>query len=117
MVYTNDSEIVGKVLEALSRWNEQSGIIWKKRPAEWLKENLGRITQEGVGRIMYLVTEDSRSVDRVPETRPEWKHRWKFHYDFKISIGGKYRYIETCLQDESRIIPPQLIVVNMKDSD
>jgi len=66
---------------------------------------------------MFVYVRDGGEIDQVRETRSNWSSLHDFHYDFRIEIEGRARYIETRLKDESRFQPPVIYVVNMKNVD
>jgi hypothetical protein len=56
----------------------------------------------------------SSAIDEQPETRPEWRDRYDYHYDLRVQIGGRLVYFETRLL-ETRT-GPVIRVVNIHDA-
>ncbi len=53
-------------------------------------------------------------IDEVRETRPEWSGR-RFHYGFRIDIGGRLLYIETIVVEDAPD-DPVIHVVSIHDA-
>ena len=53
-------------------------------------------------------------IDQVPETRPQWNEQ-RFHYDFRMDIGGRLLYIETILVEDDPD-DPTIHVVSIHDA-
>jgi hypothetical protein len=97
----------------LSEWNGTQGIQWLQLARQHL-EDIGVSAREA-GRRMYEYVKAGGKIDKVPETRENWKHLHKFHYDLRLDIGGDTEsYLEMRLITESRLQPPCLLVVNAK---
>ena len=48
-------------------------------------------------------------VDQVKERRPEWNDH-EYHYDLRLEIQGRRRYVESLLLDRDPTDPTVLIV-------
>ncbi len=53
-------------------------------------------------------------IDQVREGRPQWSEH-RFHYDFRIDIGGRLLYIETILVEDGSE-DPTIYVVSIHDA-
>lgn len=111
-----DDETTRKlILDALSATESGKHVRWKPLAFENLRKLLPRLTPARVTQIMRLHTKAGKRIDEVPERREEHQDEFCFHYDFRISIGGTSRYIETVLILD-RPNDPELIVVNFKNA-
>lgn len=117
MAGISDPETLDKLNEALARWNEESGIKWRSLPSEWLRKNLPNMTQLAVCKALNTCFHNRGKIKLVPEKRDEWKHDHTHHIDFEINFPDCKLYIETILIDQGCEETPQLVIVNMHDSD
>ena len=113
MVRLEDQQILASFEEALSEWNCDGFVVWKKRPTEWLDENIEGHTTKSVAMLMHEYFQQGGKVDQARERRPEYFSLYEFHYDFRFSIDGRRIYIETVL-DVTRT-GPTITIVNMHD--
>jgi hypothetical protein len=114
MARLTDPEILAKLEHALGHWKFTGYITWKPIARQWLEENLEGFTTKSVGEEMFRFHSAGGEIDQVLETRPEWtEHR--FHYDFRMDIGGRFLYIETVLLDEDSD-DPTIHVVSIHDA-
>ena len=113
MVRLEDQRILDLVEEALSEWNCDGYVVWKKRPAEWLEVNIEGHTTKSVAKLMHEHFQLGGKVDQTRERRPEYASSHEFHYDFRFPIDGRRIYIETVL-DETRT-GPTITIVNLHD--
>jgi hypothetical protein len=111
MAPLTDRSVLAKLLEALSEWDCDGFIQWKRLPAEWLRKNLKGWTPKGIGRLMHEHVAGGGEIDQVKETREEYRHLHQYHYDFRIPVAGQIIYIETRLDDTK--MGPTILVVNM----
>ena len=98
---------------AFDEWHS-GGVIWKRVPSEWVSENLDGCTPDG---IVYIIQEHIATdgeIDRAEDTRNEFRHLHPYHYDFRISICGRFIYVETLL-DETRM-GPRVTIVSIHDA-
>jgi hypothetical protein len=112
MASLTDPELLCKFREALNEWNFDGFIQWKRRPAEWLRENLSNHTQKAVNRLMYEYVLGGGEIDETKENYEGYRDSHPYHYDFRVPIGGSVLYIETVF-DELRM-GPTITIVNMK---
>lgn len=61
--------------------------------------------------IPYL--ESGGRLGRVDETRPEWKHLWKFHFDLWPEVSSQELYVETRFVDDPELDNREIIVVSV----
>src|SRR5262245_56331677 len=94
-----DPELLARYLAVLSEWHVTGFVDYKDTAREWIKKNLPDQTLKDVAKLMYNHVAAGGQIDQVPERRPEWNDR-DFHYDLRVSIGGKLRYIETLWIDD-----------------
>jgi len=100
MLPLSGADELGRYKDVLKDWKFTGYINWDPRPAEWLRETLGELSQKAVGQLMY---EHCDEVDQTVENRPEWRDDYAYHYDFRLLIGGQKIYIETVLEDDYTI--------------
>lgn len=113
MVKLEDQRYLGLFEEALSDWNFDGYIVWKRRPTEWLEEEIEGFTTKAVGKLMYEHFKNGGKIDQVKETRHPYDGMYEFHFDFRFPINGRKIYIETVLDETST--GPTITVVNMHD--
>ena len=99
MARLTDPEILAKFQHALSQWRVTGYITWKPIAREWLEQNLEGLTARSVGEEMFRFFAAGGEIDQVRETRPQWSEH-RFHYDFRMDIGGRLLYIETILVED-----------------
>ena len=75
------------------------------------------MTQQAVCKALNTCFIEGGKIKMAPETREEWKHDHTHHIDFKINFPERKLYIETVLIDQDCEELPQLVIVNMHDSD
>lgn len=114
MAPLNDPEILARYKCALANWHVTGYVVWKETAHEWVMANLGPMSVRDIGELMHRHVEAGGEIDQVPERRPEWNDR-PFHYDLRLSIGGRLRYIETILVDDDPG-DPMLKVVSIHDA-
>ena len=90
------------------------GVLWLPLPGWWIRKNLDGYTAKEIDGLIQDHIAAGGEIDQVVETREEYRLRHEYHYDFRISIGGKLIYIETVL-DEIRM-GPRVTVVNVHDA-
>ncbi len=113
MVRLEDARLIELFEEALSEWNCDGFIVWKKVPEEWLEKEIEGYNTKSIGKLMYEYFQDGGKIDQVKETRHEYTGLYEFHFDFRFPIDGRKIYIETVL-DETRT-GPTITVVSMHD--
>ena len=109
-----DPAILGLYRSALNNWNVTGYVDWNEISREWVRRSLPTFTLKDVAELMYKHVAAGGVVDQVPERRPEWKDR-EFHYDLRLPIAGRLRYIETVLVDEDPT-DPIIYVVSIHDA-
>ena len=113
MARLEDAEILALYRGALANWRCTGYVEWKERCRNWVREELGSDPRE-IARLMFDHVTAGGEIDQVVERRPEWNDR-PFHYDLRIVIGGRIRYIETILVDDDPD-DPTIWVVNIHDA-
>ena len=106
-------EIINAFRAALSEWHSSGFVVWMRRPAEWLRENLDEENIRSVSRLMFEYLENGGQIDQVVERREIWRDQHEFHYDFRITINNRKTYIETVLNVTST--GPTVTIVSMHD--
>ena len=114
MARLTDAETLEKFHYALRQWQCTGYITWKPIAIEWIERNLEGFTARSIAEEMFLYFSAGGEIDQVPETRPQWSEHG-FHYDFRIEIDGRLRYIETILVED---VPddPIIYVVSIHDA-
>jgi hypothetical protein len=72
------------------------------------------LTTRAVGEEMFRYFEAGGQIDQVRETRSQWSEH-RFHYDFRVPIGGRLVYIETVLVEDDPY-DPTVHVVSIHDA-
>ena len=95
---------------------EPDYVAFKKRPREWIEQELPEHTLIAICHILHEYVESGGEIDEQPEMRSEYAH-YGFHFDLRIRIGGRHVYFETVLEFEDADDEDELtiIVVNAKD--
>ena len=98
-----DEEYLAAYNKVLAEWRFSGYVVFDKKSAEWIRENLSNCTQQDIARLMF---EHADEVDQTKETREPYRNEYLHHYDFRIRIGDMRVYIETVLDyggDDSTI--------------
>jgi hypothetical protein len=103
-----DAEIIDKFRLALEERNS-GGARWKPLPTGWVRKNLEGYTARLVNGLLFGHIAGGGTIDQVEETREDYRHLHKYHYDFRILVLDKLVYVETVL-DESKMGPVVTIV-------
>jgi hypothetical protein len=106
-----DAEELKRFQGLLREWKFAGFIQWKRRAAEWLRENLSNRTQQGIGQLIY---EHRGEVQQTAEIREDYRDRYRFHYDFRLFIDGQRVYIETAFDCGATESDSTIWVVNIK---
>jgi hypothetical protein len=114
MARLTDPEILAKFQHALNQWRFTGYITWKPVARQWLERNLEGFTTRSVAEDMFRFVADGGEIDRIAETRPDWSEH-RFHYDFRMEIGGRLLYIETILVEDDPN-DPTIHVVSIHDA-
>lgn len=108
-----DAETIAKFRLAFAERNS-GGVLWKRHAAEWVRKNLDGCNTLTVDSLIYDHLVHCGEIDEVKETREEYRHLYKCHYDFRISILASLIYVETVLS-EGRM-GPTVTVVNIHEA-
>ena len=111
MATLTDPEKLKKYLGALSDWNLSNGFEWTRLARDFVFSELG-LTLRQFGEAMHEFVLGGGSVDYQIEQRGGFEYPDR--YDLRMEIHARRVYIETRLH-ESRLHPPQIHVVNVKD--
>lgn len=114
MPRVTDREILAKLHHALGEWQFTGYITWKPIARQWVEQNLEGWTTRSVGAEMFRFFAAGGDVDQVREKRPEWSGQ-RFHYDFRMDVGGRSLYIETILVEDDPD-DPTIHVVSIHDA-
>ncbi|MFH0982242.1 MAG: hypothetical protein V2A79_11965 [Planctomycetota bacterium] len=110
-----DPERLRHYLAALGDWECTGCVTWTRRFEAWVRENLPGFTEREVCRLMWEYVQAGGEVDEVPERREEWSEHG-FHYDMRLPIAGRLRYVETRLLMKHKIEDTTIDVVNIHDA-
>jgi hypothetical protein len=94
-----DPDRLAAYRDALGNW-EATGFIEFELTEEsyrWVRRELDGMTLKEIKRLMHDYVADGGEIDETPETRPEWRDEFDFHFDLRPVIQGKRVYIETRL--------------------
>jgi hypothetical protein len=109
-----DPAILAQFRAVLSEWRYTGYVTAKEVALDWIANNLGGLTLKDVAKAMHDFVAADGTIDQVPETRPEWS-MWPFHYDFRLVLAGKERYIEAILKDDDPN-DPTIRIVSIHDA-
>ena len=93
------SAILAKFQQALNQWKFTGYVTWKPIARQWVEQNLEGWSTRSVAEEMCRFCGSGGEIDEIRESRPEWSEQ-RFHYDFRLEIGGRLLYIETILVDD-----------------
>ena len=99
MAQLTDGIILAKFRQALSHWQFTGYVTWKSIARQWVERNLDGWTTRAVAEEMSRFLDSGGAISQVAETRSEWS-QWRFHYDFRMEVGGRLLYIETVLVED-----------------
>ena len=114
MARLTDPESLAKFQYALSQWQFTGYVTWKPIARQWLEQNMEGMTTRSVSEEMFHFFAAGGEIDQVRETRPQWSEH-RFHYDFRMEIGGRLLYIETILVEDDPD-DPTIYVVSIHDA-
>ncbi|MBY0522419.1 MAG: hypothetical protein K2R98_03435 [Gemmataceae bacterium] len=109
-----DPAIKAQFQKVLVEWNCTGFITAKEGARNWITSNLTGINLKAVAKAMHDFVAGGGDIDQQKETRPEWT-MWPYHYDFRLTIGGRKVYIETVLQDDDPN-DPTIEIVSIHDA-
>jgi hypothetical protein len=91
-------------------------VVFKRLAQEWLGRELPEHTLKAICRILHEYVQGGGEIDEQVERRPAYAH-FGFHFDLRISIGGRHVYFETVLEFEDANDEEDLtiVVVNIHD--
>ena len=84
---------------ALRNWNVAGYVRFKEVAQQWLLGELGEYSLREIRRELHDYVDQGGPIDEQVETRPEYVH-FEFHYDLRVTIGGRRVYFETVLDCE-----------------
>jgi hypothetical protein len=113
MARLTDSATLAKFRQALSQWRFTGYVTWKSIARQWVELNLEGWTTRAIAEELFHFINAGGEIDQTPETRPEW-NQWRFHYDFRLEIAGRWLYIETVLVEDDPD-DPVVYVVSIHD--
>jgi hypothetical protein len=99
--------------DALREWRCDGFVIWKRQAAQQLRDLLDSHTQKSIAKLMHEHAEAGGVIDQVRERRPEYASRHEYHFDFRLSIDGRFVYLETTLDVTST--GPIITIVSLHD--
>jgi len=102
---------------ALANRKVNGYILFTRRAAEWLREELDGTTQFEFTELLHDYVNAGGEIDEVVERRPEWAMH-SHHYDLRPIVAGRRRYVETRLiyKDANDPDDPIIHVVNIHDA-
>ena len=113
----SDPERLAAFKDALGNWNCTDYIQFDltELAYRWISRELDGIGLTELGRLMQEYVASGGEIDEVPETRPEWRGHYEFHYDLRFTIDGKPVYFETRLNYRLPFAPDEswILVVNI----
>jgi hypothetical protein len=113
MTPLTDPQLRAKFLEALREWNFSGFIQWRRRPIEWLRDNLDGCDPHMVSRAMYEHVVNGGEIDQIAENYEEYRSTHPYHYDFRICVGRRRLYVETLFDELT--MGPTITIVNLID--
>jgi hypothetical protein len=85
-------------VDVLAEWNvggNPAPVEWSGRAEEDRREYLPGLLPKRIKQFLYDYAREGEKIERVDETRDEYKALWKHHYDLWPSIQGRVYYFET----------------------
>jgi hypothetical protein len=108
----DDSDELGRYKAVLEQCGRFGGLVkWKQQAAETLREHLSNHTQRSIEILLHA---HRNEVDQTEESRPEYRDRYRYHYDFRIPIDGQRVYIETVFEPGATEDDASIRVVRIK---
>jgi hypothetical protein len=114
MAPLQDPVILARYQGALANWHVTGYVDWKETARDWVKCNLRCTKLRDLARLMHEHVEAGGEIAQVHERRPEWTDH-AFHYDLRLPIEGRLRYVETLLLDCDPT-DPIIYVVSIHDA-
>jgi hypothetical protein len=105
----SDPVILAQFVAVLTNWRYTGYITAKEHVLAWIADELSGLTLKDVSKAMHDFLEAGGVIDQVPETRQQWND-YAFHYDFRLSLGNRFVYIETVLENDDPADPTIRIV-------
>ena len=113
MARLTDPKLLSLIREALREWRADGYVVWKRLPAEWLRQELEGQTQKSIAKLLHEHVEAGGEIDQVRERRERYRDRYEFHFDFRLTIDERRVYIETVLDESST--GPTITIVSIHD--
>jgi hypothetical protein len=85
-------------VDTLALWNmggSPDPVMWAGRAEEDRKDYLPHLTPKQIKQALYDFARQGGRIDRVDETREEYRNTWTYHYDLWPTIEGAVYYFET----------------------
>jgi len=85
-------------IDILAEWNiggNPAPVEWAGRAEEDRLEYLPGLLPNKIKQAIFEYAREGGRIDRVDESRDEYKHKWKHHYDLWPTIEGIVYYFET----------------------
>jgi hypothetical protein len=103
----------GRYLETLENGYRFNGYVSfdKERATNPIAKNL-ELDAQGFIDLMIKYLRSGGRLDRVDESRPDWKH-WRFHFDLWPELAAEELYVETRFVDDSVVDKREIIVVSV----
>jgi hypothetical protein len=109
----DESNILAQFRKVLAEWKYTGYVTANEHARHWITNHLPGLNLKTIAKAMHDFLAGGGVIDQVNETRPEWT-MWPYHYDFRLSLGGRNVYIETILQDDDPN-DPTLEIVSIHD--
>ncbi|MBI4614497.1 MAG: hypothetical protein HY720_12875 [Planctomycetes bacterium] len=97
--------------EVLSEHRVVCYVHWKPLARRWIEQNLPGWGITAIVQLMWQWVDRGGEVDRVEETKEEYRDKWTHHYDLRIPVKDRRVYVETRLDIEDKVA----YVVNVHD--
>src|SRR5687768_657393 len=99
MAQLNDPERLQSYLNALKDWRISGSVVVEALAWTWLRTHLPTVrSQREICRLLCEHVERGGEIDEQVEKREHWKDYYPYHYDLRVSIGGRQIYFETVLE-------------------
>jgi hypothetical protein len=85
-------------VDVLAEWHiggNPAPVEWAGRAEQDRLEYLPDLLPHEIKKALYDYACEEGRIDRVDETREEYRHNWKHHYDLWPTIRGTVYYFET----------------------
>jgi hypothetical protein len=89
----NQAERLQCFRNALRNWNYEGYVRFRPLAQDWLRSNLAEYAEREIGWELFEFVQRGGMIDEQEERRAEYVS-FGFHYDLRMTIGGRGVYFE-----------------------